>query len=341
MNLKYVGFGDLLVCLSTPGHCRFLQADRFEASYSGAEANTMVALAGMGCRTEHVTRLPENAIADAAEALLHKYGVSTEHTLRGGKRIGVLYLEQGASQRSSKVIYDREETSFSNSEPGSYPWASILEGAGWFHFTGITAALSDRMPVILEEAFSIAKSNKIPISCDLNYRSKLWSPDQAKRVMRNLASKVDVIIGNEEDAEIMLGIRAGRSQVEAGELDYAGYERAARQICEMYGVRQVAYSLRKSISASDNGMSGMLFDGTSACFSKEYQIHIVDRVGAGDAFAAGILYGISSGFSTQKTIDFAAATTCLKQTMEKDYCLASTSEIYNLMDGSGTGRIQR
>lgn len=339
--MKYVGFGDFLVCLSAPGHSRFLQADRFEVSYSGAEANTMVALSRMGCKSEHVTRLPESAIADAAEALLHKYGVSTEHTLRGGKRIGVLYLEQGASQRSSKVIYDRDGTSFSDSEPGSYPWEEILAGAGWFHFTGITAALSESMPVILEEALSVAKSKKIPVSCDLNYRSKLWSPEQAKRTMRNLAPKVDVIIGNEEDADIMLGIRAGNSRVDAGELDYAGYERAARQICETYGVRQVAYSLRKSISASDNGMSGMLFDGASACFSKEYQIHIVDRVGAGDAFAAGIIYGISSGFSTQKTIDFAAATTCLKQTTEKDYCLSSISEIYDLMDGSGSGRIQR
>ena len=338
---KIVGFGDFLVRLSPPGYLRFMQASQFDINYTGAEANVLVSLALMGEKTDFVTRVPDNDIGHTAVRSLGKYGVGTDHVAYGGERMGVFYLEKGASQRPSKIVYDRKYTAIATAKVEDFDWDAIFDGAGWFHVTGITPALSETMPGVCIEACRRAHEAGLTISCDLNYRKNMWTTAQAKATMERILPWVDVLIANEEDADKVLDIRAADTDIVAGKLNRDGYRDVARQIIEKYGVKAVAVSLRRSISASDNEWGAMLYTGGEAHFSRTYPIHIVDRVGGGDSFAAGLIYGMLHGFDAQKTVEYAAAASCLKQTIEMDFNLASVEEITRLMEGDGSGRVQR
>lgn len=339
---KIVGFGDYLVSFAPAGYLRFLQAESMELNYTGAEANVLVSLSMFGCDTDFVTRLPQNPIATSGVASLKKFGVGTDKIVYGGERIGVIYTERGASQRPSKVVYDRKYTSIATAQVGDFDWDKIFsDDVGWFHFTGITAALSESTAALCAEACKAAKAKGITISCDLNYRKNLWTEAQAKAVMEKLVTYVDVLIANEEDADKVLGIKAARSDVTSGKLDRDGYIDVARQLCEKYGVKKVGVTLRRSISASDNAWSAMLYDGKQAYFSKEYMIHIVNRVGGGDSFTAGLIYALGSEYDPQYAIEFAAASSCLKHSIEKDFNLVTVDEVELLARGDGSGRVQR
>jgi 2-dehydro-3-deoxygluconokinase len=338
---KVVGFGDFMLRLNPPGYLRFIQATQFEANYTGAEANVCVSLSRMGVKTEFVTRVPDNALAEAGISVLRKFNVGTNHIAIGGERMGIMYAEKGASQRPSRVVYDRKHTGFSTSDAKDYDWDVIMEGAGYFHFTGITPALGSEIVEICKQACVTAKKKGLIVFCDLNYRKNLWTTVQARKTMEELLPYVDVLISNEEDADKVLDIKAENSDVTAGILNKNGYVSVATQIKDKYGIDTVAITLRKSISASDNDWSAMLFAGNRAYFSREYRIHIVDRVGGGDSFAAGLIYGLGQGYSPQETVEYAAAASCLKQTMEWDFNLSTPSEILALVQGDGSGRVQR
>lgn len=339
---KFLGFGDMLVSLAPSGYQKFIQAESMEVNYTGAEANVLVSLSCFGAKTELVTRLPDNAISQCAVACMRKFGVGTDKIVYGGKRIGVIYTERGASQRPSQVIYDRAGTGISTAVPGDFDWNSIFDSdVGWFHFTGITAALSDGCAALCLEACKEAKKRGITISCDLNYRKKLWTEEKAKSVMEELVRYVDVLVANEEDAEKVLGIKAADTDVNTGKLSRNGYVQVAKQLCSKYGVKKVGITLRRSLSASDNAWSAMLYDGSDSYFSREYMIHIVDRVGGGDSFTAGLIYAISNDFKPQHAIEFAAAASCLKHSIEKDFNLVSIEEVEKLASGDGSGRVQR
>lgn len=336
-----VGFGDYIVRLNPQGYFKFIQANSFEVFYTGAEANVLTSLSYMGMDTRFVTKLPDNMISECAVATLKKFSVGTEHIAYGGDRIGLFYLEKGASQRPSKIVYDRKYSSFSSSSIDDYDWEQIMQGAGHFHFTSITPALGGSLPAICLEACKTAKRLGLLVSCDLNYRKNLWSRAEAKVVMEKLLEYVDVLIANEEDAADVLDIHASNTDIITGKLNREGYVEVAEKIAEKYGIGIVAITLRKSISASDNDWSALLYKDGKAYFSKEYRIHIVDRVGGGDSFGAGLIYAINNGFDEQKTIEFAAAASCLKQTIELDVNLSKPKDILALVDGDGSGRVQR
>ena len=338
---KIVCFGEIMISFSPPGYYRFIQANTMDVAYTGAEANVCVSLASLGMDTDFVTKLPENDIADSAIATLRKYNVGTEKIVRGGERIGVIFTEKGAAQRASKVIYDRKYSSIYAAQPGDFNWVEIFSDADWFHFTGITAALSDNSALLCIEACKAAKAMGIKISCDLNFRKKLWTEDKAKSVMEQLVPFCDLVIGNEEDAEKVLGIRAADTDVVGGKLNHEGYIDVAKQIGKKFGVKNVAITLRESLSASDNQWSAMLFTGDEAYFSKKYLIHIVNRVGGGDSFAAGIIYSLLNNYDAQKAVDFAVAASCLKHSIELDFNLVSLDEVTRLAEGDGSGRVQR
>lgn len=338
---KIVGFGDFMLRLNPEGYLKFIQADRFVVNYTGAEANVCTSLAYMGMETEFVTRLPNNLIAECALANLRKFNVGTSHIAKGGDRIGLFYAEKGASQRPSKIVYDRKNSAFATCTAEDFDWDAIFEGACHFHFTGITPALGESVAKACEAACIAAKQRGLIVSCDLNYRKNLWTREQAKTTMTNLLQYVDILIANEEDSADVLGIHAKNTDITSGVLSREGYIDVAKQIHETYGVPQVAITLRKSISASDNDWSAMLYSNGTAYFSKEYRIHIVDRVGGGDSFGAGLIYAYQNGFDAQKTIEFAAAASCLKQSIELDVNLSSVSDILSLMGGDGSGRVQR
>ena len=310
-------------------------------NYTGAEANVLASLSCFGVKTSFVTRLPKNPISTCAVSFLKRFSIGTDKIVYGGERIGVIYTERGASQRPSNVVYDRKHSAICEAEPEDFNWDDIFQDAGWFHYTGIAAGLSESMSACCLAACKAAKKKGITISCDLNYRKKLWSEDKAKSVMEELISYVDVLIANEEDAEKVLGISSPDTDVETGKLNETGYISVAKQICEKYGVKQVAITLRKSLSASDNLWSAMLYDGENTYFSKEYSIHTVNRVGGGDSFAAGLIYALLNHYSPQKTIEFAAAASCLKHSIEEDFNLVSVSEVEALTEGNGSGRVQR
>lgn len=336
-----VGFGDYILRLNPEGYLKFIQANTFDVFYTGAEANVCTSLAYMGVPTQFVTRLPENAIAECAVATLRKFSVGTEHIAYGGERIGLFYLEKGASQRPSRIVYDRKHSSFCESESADYNWREILRGAGHFHFTGITPALGGNLAAICLEACEAAKASGVTVSCDLNYRKNLWTCAEAKATMERLLPYVDILIANEEDAANVLDIHASNTDVISGKLDKDGYIEVADAIVRKYGIAMVAITLRKSISASDNDWSALLYVNGKAYFSKEYRIHLVDRVGGGDSFGAGLIYGIHSGFTPQEIIEYAAAASCLKQTIELDVNLSAPAEILALVNGNGSGRVQR
>lgn len=338
---KVVGFGDFLVRLNPPNYQRFIQADNFEINYTGAEANVLVYLAYNGVQTDFVTKLPQNAIAECAISTLNRFRVGTDHIARGGDRIGVYYLERGASQRPSAIIYDRKNTAISTAMRTDFDWDGIFQDATNFHFTGITPALSPSAAEICRDACEAAKRHGVVISCDLNYRASLWDLQTAQATMRRLAGYVDILIGNEEDSEKLLGVKPVGSDIVHGKLDKTAYATVARELTETYGFQRVAFTLRQSFSASDNGWSGVLYTNGAAYYSKEYMIHLVDRVGGGDSFAAGLLFAMDNRLSDQDSIEYAAAASCLKQTIPMDYNLTKSSEVLRLMDGDGSGRIMR
>lgn len=338
---KVVGFGDYLLRLNPMGYLKFIQSPIWEANFTGAEANVCVSLAYMGAETEFVTRLPDNDIAQCGLAALQKYRVKTDHIPCGGDRIGIFYVEKGASQRPSKVTYDRMHSGFTSCRTEDFDWEKIFEGAGFFHFTGITPALGSSVAKVCLDACKMAKVRGITVSCDLNYRKNLWTTEQAKKTMEELLAYVDVLIANEEDAEKVLKIKASDTDVASGRLNKDGYVSVAKQIFEKYHIPTVAITLRQSISASDNNWSGLLYTGGRPYFSREYAVHLVDRVGGGDSFGAGLIYAMGHGYEPQKCIEYAVAASCLKQTMEWDVNLSTEKEILDLVNGSGSGRVQR
>lgn len=338
---KVVGFGDYMMRLNPEGYLKFIQADKFVVYYTGAEANVCTSLSYMGVPTQFVTKLPDNAISECAVSTLKKFSVGTDHIAYGGERIGIFYAEKGASQRPSKIVYDRKHSAFSTSEKSDYNWKEILKDAGNFHFTGITPALGKNVAEICLEACKTAKELGVTVSCDLNYRKNLWSRAEAKETMEKLLEYVDVLIANEEDSADVLDIHATNTDIISGKLDRDGYIEVADKISKKYNIPTVAITLRKSISASDNDWSALLYKDGKPYFSKEYRIHIVDRVGGGDSFGAGLLYALGNNFDPQHTIEYAAAASCLKQTIELDVNLSKPSDIEALVGGDGSGRVQR
>lgn len=338
---KMIGFGDFMVRLSPPGYERFIQAGQFNVNYTGAEANVCVALSHMGVKTDFVTRLPDNDIAHAGIAELRKHGVNTDKIVFGGDRMGVFYLEKGAAQRPSKIVYDRKYTSVATGGIECYDWEKAFEDCSWFHITGITPALSETIPAVCIDACKKAHKMGLTVSCDLNYRKNLWTPAQAFETMKQIMPHIDVLIANEEDAELVLGIKAQGSDVMKGVLSDEGYADVARKIEQQYGIGTVAISMRRSISASDNDWGAMLYKDGKAHFSSRYMIHLVDRVGGGDSFAGGLIYGLMNEFDAQHAIEFAAAASCLKQTVEMDFSLSTAAEVEKLVGGNATGRVER
>lgn len=338
---KLVCFGELMMRLNPEGHGRIVQADRLEVSFAGGEANVAVDASQLGMDAAYVTRLPDQELGHSAANALRRFGVDTDGIVYGGPRLGIYFVEKGASQRPSKVIYDRAGSSVALAQPGDFDWERILEGADWFHFTGITPALGGCLPRICREACEAAKKKQITISCDLNYRKKLWSRQEACRVMGELMPFVDVCIANEEDLSDVFGIHAGDSDIEGGSLDSEGYRKAAQEVAERFRISHVAVTLRKSLSASRNLWSGMLYGEGKAYFSREYDMQIVDRVGGGDSFAAGLIYALHNDYEPQRAVEFAAAASCLKHTIEHDFNLVSLAEVETLAAGNTSGRVQR
>ena len=341
--MKIVTFGEIMMRLNPEGYNRFVQADRFEASYAGGEANVAVSLANYGLDAAFVTKLPDNPLGACARNAVRHFGVATDGIVWGGPRLGVYFVEKGASQRASKVVYDRAGSSIALAKRGDFDWAKILKGAKWFHFTGITPALGGELPAICLDALKFCKTHKITVSCDLNYRGKLWTRAEAGACMAKLVPYVDVLIANEADAADVFGIVGKGSDVESGKLDKAGYVSVAEQLVQRFGCKKVAITLRTSLSAFDNLWAGMLYDAKTkkACFSTEYKVHIVDRVGGGDSFGGGLIYALATGRKDQAAIDFAVAASCLKHSIEHDFNLVSVAEVEALAAGNGTGRVQR
>lgn len=341
MSNRVVTFGEIMLRLAPENYARFVQADKFEAIYGGGEANVAISLANYGLASRYVTKLPVHEIGQAAVNTLRRFGVDTSMIQRGGERVGVYFLEKGASQRPSKVIYDRAASSIAEASSADFDWDEIFEGAQWFHFTGITPALSANMVTACEEACKIAKKKGLTVSCDLNYRKKLWTRAEAGQAMSRLCPYVDVCIANEEDAKDIFGIAPSDNDITGGRLNHQGYENVAKQLTDRFDFKSVAITLRTSISASENKWAAMLYEAGKAHYSKEYHIHIVDRVGGGDSFGAGLIYSLIEGKSTQEALDFAVAASCLKHTIEGDYNLVSVSEIEALAAGDASGRVQR
>ena len=338
---KVVTFGELMLRLAPEGYYRFIQADKLGATFGGGEANVAVSLANYGFDAAFVTKLPKHEIGQMAVNSLRKFGVDTSMIVRGGERVGIYYLEKGASQRPSKVIYDRAYSAIALAKPEDFDWKKIFEGADWFHFTGITPALNPTVADICLEACKAAKEAGVKVSCDLNFRKKLWSREEARETMTKLMPYVNVCISNEEDAYDVFGISAENTDIESGKVNHEGYKSVARQLMDTFGFEKVAITLRSSISANDNDWAALLYDGQDYCFSKTYHMHIVDRVGGGDSFGGGLIYALLSGYKTQEAIEFAVAASCLKHTIEGDYNCVTVDEVKSLAGGSGSGRVQR
>lgn len=341
MAKRVITFGEIMMRLNPEGYTRFVQADKFEASYAGGEANVAVSLANYGLDAAFVSKVPAHEIGQSAVNALRRYGVDTKDVIRGGARLGIYFVEKGASQRASKVIYDRAGSAIALSKAEEYDWDKIFEGADWFHWTGITPALGGELPQICLEACRAAKSRNVKISCDLNYRKKLWTTEEAGRVMAELMPYVDVCIANEEDAKDVFGIEAENTDINAGKIDHTGYISVAKQLAERFGFEKVAITLRGSISANDNDWAAMLYADGQAYFSPTYHIHIVDRVGGGDSFGGGLIYSLLMEKEPQDAINFAVAASCLKHTIEQDFNLVSVQEVESLAGGNASGRVQR
>lgn len=339
--MRVVTFGEIMLRLAPNGYYRFFQNDQMQATFGGGEANVAVSLANYGIESVYVTKLPSHAIGQAAVDSLRYFGVDTSKIVRGGERVGIYYLEKGASQRGSVCIYDRAHSAIAEASAEEFDWEKIFDGADWFHFTGITPALGKNVADICLKACEAAKAKGIKISCDLNYRGKLWTREEAGEMMTKLCKYVDVCISNEEDAKDVFGIEAEDTDIYSGKLNHEGYKSVAKQLADKFGFEKVAITLRSSISANDNDWAGMLFDGENYCFSKSYHLHIIDRVGGGDSFGGGLIYALLNGKSTQEAIDFAVAASALKHSIEGDFNRVSVSEIEKLAKGDGSGRVQR
>ena len=341
MSKRIVTFGEIMLRLAPNGYYRFFQDDQLQATFGGGEANVAVALANYGRDAAFVTKLPAHAIGQGAVNALRGLGVDTRSIVRGGDRIGIYYLEKGASQRGSVCIYDRAHSAIQEAQPSDFDWDAIFDGADWFHFTGITPALGSNLVEICKEACVAAKKHGVKISCDLNYRGKLWTREQARAAMTELCQYVDVCISNEEDAKDVFGIEAENTDIYGGKLNKEGYKSVAKQLADRFGFEKVAITLRTSLSASDNDWAGMLYDGENYCFSKEYHLHIVDRVGGGDSFGGGLIYALLNGKDSQSAIEFAVAASALKHSIEGDFNRVTVSEVEKLAGGDGSGRVQR
>ena len=339
---KVVTFGEIMLRLSPPGFERLLQSPLLQATFGGGEANVAVSLAQFGLESWYVTRVPPHALGDAVIRALRAEGVRTEAVLRGGRRLGVYFTETGASQRPSTVIYDRADSAISQLEPGQVDWPRLFDGATWFHVTGITPALGDRAATCTREAISAARAARVRISVDLNFRKKLWTESQAQAVMRPLVRDVDLLIANEEDLQACLGVSVA-GEVTSGTLDPDSYRRAAEHVAAEFGIGMVAITLRESRSASDNGWSAVLWDRTSRAFhqSQRFEIHLVDRIGGGDSFAAGLIYGLLTGRPPDGALRFGVAASALKQTIPGDFNRVSIEEVDRLAAGDASGRVQR
>ena len=341
MAKRIVTFGEIMLRLAPEGYLRFFQNDTMQATFGGGEANVAVSLANYGMDASFVTKLPAHAIGQGAVNSLRGLGVDTKDIVRGGDRVGIYFLEKGASQRGSVCIYDRAHSAIQEAKREDFDWDKIFEGADWFHFTGITPALGENLVEICIDACKAAKAKGVKISCDLNYRGKLWTRAQAREAMTKLCEYVDVCISNEEDAKDVFGIEAENTDIYGGKLDKEGYKSVAKQLMDTFKFEKVAITLRSSISANDNDWAGMLYDGENYCFSKEYHLHIVDRVGGGDSFGGGLIYALLSGKDTQAAVEFAVAASALKHSIEGDYNRVSVSEVEKLAGGDASGRVQR
>lgn len=341
MSKKVVTFGEIMLRLKTCGYERFVQTDHFEATYGGSESNVAVSLAQFGVESCFVTKLPENEIGQAAINSLRKFGVDTKWIVRGGERTGIYYLETGASQRPSKVIYDRADSAFAGALGDEFLWDDIFDGADWFHFSGITPALGKNIAQICESACIEAKKRNITISCDLNYRTKLWSMEQAEKTMETLCEYIDVFIANEQHVSDLFGINASPANMKLGRANTIGYQEICDELVKRFKFKSVAITIRESLSADDNRFSAMLYQENSCSFSKQYSMHIVDRVGGGDSFAAGLIYALLNDFCIKDAIEFSVAAGCLKHSICGDYNLVSAQEVFALMGGDGSGRVQR
>lgn len=338
---KVVTMGEIMLRLSTPRFERFVQADSFDVVYGGGEANVAVSLANYGYDAYFVTKLPKHEIGQAAVNHLRRYGVNDDYIVRGGDRVGIYYLETGASMRPSKVIYDRAHSAIAEADVSEFDFDKIFEGASWFHFSGITPALGKNAAILTEEALKAAKRHGVTTSVDLNYRKNLWTPEEAQKVMTNLMQYVDVCIGNEEDAHLTLGFKPGETDVTTGELELAGYESIFKQMVDKFNFKYVISSLRESYSASDNGWSACAYDGKEFYHSRKYDIRIVDRVGGGDSFASGVIYGLLEGKNFKDALEFGVAASALKHTIHGDFNMVTVAEVENLLKGDASGRVQR
>ncbi|MBP3732891.1 MAG: sugar kinase [Bacilli bacterium] len=341
--MKVVTFGELMLRLAPAGYLRFVQSNKFEATFGGAEANVAVSLANFNQEVKFVSKLPSHEIGQMAVNSLRQFGVDTSEIVRGGDRVGIYYCEKGASQRPSKVIYDRANSSIALAKKEEFDWDKIFKDVDWFHFTGITPALSKEVALICEEACKKAKERHINISCDLNFRKKLWSNKEANEVMSKLCEYIDICIANEEDAKDVFGIEASGTDIESGKLNKDGYVEVAKKLSDRFNFKYMAITLRESISANDNNWSAMLYNAKDgqAYFSKKYAMHIVDRVGGGDSFGAGLIYAFRNEYKEQDAIEFAVAASCLKHSIEGDYNMVSVNEVKALVNGGSSGRVQR
>jgi 2-dehydro-3-deoxygluconokinase len=340
---KIVTFGEIMLRLAPPGFERYLQSPMFVATWGGGEANVAVSVAGFGIPAAYVTVVPSNPIADAMIAEMRRFGVDTSQIVRGKGRMGIYFVETGANQRPSKVVYDRDYSAIALAKPGDIDWNKVFAGATWFHITGITPAISASAADLAMESVRTAREKGITVSCDLNYRKNLWKwGKQAHEVMSELVKYVDVVIANEEDCQAALGIEAD-VDVHSGKLDREVYRGLAEKVVKAYpNIRTIAITLRESKSASHNGWSACLFDGKEFLLSRHYEItHIVDRVGGGDSFAGGLIYGLNTSDSKQEALEFATAASCLKHSLPGDFNRFTVEEVKGLLKGDGSGRVQR
>lgn len=341
---KVVTMGEIMLRLSTPNFQKFIQTDAFDTCYAGGEANVAVSLANYGHNVEFVTAVPDNEIGECAVASLRKYNVATNHIAKCGERLGIYYLESGSAMRPSKVVYDRAHSSIATATEADFDFDAIFEGADWFHFTGITPAISDAAAELTEKTLQAAKKHGVKVSVDLNFRKKLWSPEKAQKVMKNLMKYVDVCIGNEEDAQLVLGYKPGHTDVVSGDLELSGYRSIFEQMVADYNFEYCISSLRVSYSASDNGWSACIYSRDTKEFyhSREYRIYpIVDRVGGGDSFAGGVICGLLDGKDFKAALEFGVAASALKHTIPGDYNLVTRKEVDALAAGDASGRVQR
>lgn len=340
-----VTFGEIMLRLSPPDHLRFTQARSFDVLYGGGESNVAVSLANYGIPTEYVTRLPANDIGDSCLNFLRQFGVGTKHIVRGGERIGIYFLEHGAVQRGSKVVYDRAGSALATIQPGMIDWGAVFDGASWFHWTGITPAISEGAAAVCLEGVKAAKSHGLTVSTDLNYRKKLWKWGKpAGEVMQDLVALSDVAIGNEEDADKVFGIHAPDTDVTSGVVDAEKYQYVCEKLAERFPtLKTIAITLRGSISASHNSWSAVLWHQGKMLVGPQFEItHIVDRVGGGDSFMGGLIYGLLTyAQDRQKALDFAVSASALKHTIFGDFNLVSVAEVEKLMSGDASGRVSR